>query len=137
MTVVLDTTALSAAMRYEEELTAFLRERRPGDVATVPPAVAEIEYGIRRLPAGSRKRKLLEAERSRLLGTIRVLEWTPEASERFGAIKAHLERAGTPIDDLDVAIAAVAMAHGAAVVTANVVHFAHVPDLTVRHWRDG
>ena len=134
--IVLDTTALSAAMRYDDELTAFLLQRRPGNVATVPPAVAEIDYGIRRLPAGSRRRRLLEHERDRLLGTIRLLEWSPEASRLFGTIKADLEHAGTPIDDFDVAIAAVAMAHGAAVLTANVVRFERESGLEVRHWRD-
>jgi predicted nucleic acid-binding protein len=135
MTSVLDTTALSAAMRHDNELTTFLKARRPGDVVTVPPAVAEIENGIQRLPAGA-KRSLLESEKGRLLSAIRVLPWTAEASVRFGSIKAHLEHSGQPVDDPDVAIAAIALAHGAAVVTANLVHFSLVPDLVVRHWRD-
>lgn len=38
-------------------------------------------------------------------------------------MKAHLERTGALIDDFDAAIAAIAAAHGAVVVTANLVHF--------------
>lgn len=133
---VLDTTALSAAMRYEASLMDFLKSLRPGEVATAPPAVAEIEYGIARLQDGSRKRELLEAERTRLLETIAVLEWTPNASSSFGRMKAHLERSGELIDDFDLAIAAVAAAHGATVVTANLVHFTRIPELAVRHWRE-
>lgn len=134
MIALLDTTALSAAMRRDEGMTSFLRSLRPGDVATAPPAVAEIEYGIRRLVPGSRRRELLEAERLRVLSAIAVLEWTPDASGEFGEIKAHLEKSGTPIDDFDVAIAAVARSHGAEVITANLVHFARVPNLRARHW---
>lgn len=130
----LDTSALFAAMRYEEEMTRFLGSLRPGYVATVPPAVAEIEYGIARLEPGSRKRSLLEAQKERLLSTIAVLEWTSEASEHFGVMKSALERAGELIDDFDLAIAAVAAAHRATVVTANLVHFTRVPGLSVRHW---
>jgi predicted nucleic acid-binding protein len=37
---------------------------------------------------------------------------------KFGEIKAQLERDGTPIDDMDIAIAAVAASHGADIVTA-------------------
>ena len=135
MTVsVLDTSACAAAMRHDPEIEAFLRSRVPGDVALVPPVVAEIEYGIRRLDAGSRKRTLLERELRRLLESLRVLEWTGESSVQFGEIKAQLERDGASIDDMDVAIAAVALSHGAEVVTANLVHFSRIPTLTSRHW---
>lgn len=135
MISLLDTTALSAAMRYDDEILDYLRARRPGDVVTAPPAVAEIEYGIRRLPEDSKRRTLLERERDRLLGTLRVLEWTPRASEQFGAIKAQLEHDGTVIDDMDIAIAAVAAAHDAVVVTANLVHFRRVSGVSSTHWR--
>jgi predicted nucleic acid-binding protein len=131
---VLDTSACAAVMRHDSEIEALLRSRSPGDVALVPPVVAEIEYGIHRLPASTRKRELLERELSRLLQTIRVLEWTATSSTEFGEIKSQLERDGTPIDDMDVAIAAVAMSHGAEVVTANLVHFARINGLTARHW---
>ncbi len=135
MTVsVLDTSGCAAAMRHDPEIEAFLRSRVPGDVALVPPVVAEIQYGIRRLVAGSRKRILLERELRRLLKSLRVLEWTGESSVQFGEIKAQLERDGAPIDDMDVAIAAVALSYGAEVVTANLVHFCRIATLTSRHW---
>lgn len=131
---VLDTSACAAAMRHDPEIEAFLQSRSPGDIALVPPVVAEIEYGIRRLPAGTRKRELLRQELTRLLETIRVLEWTRSSSAQFGEIKAQLERDGTPIDDMDIAIAAVAASHGAAVVTANLVHFSRIAGLSARRW---
>ena len=134
MISVLDTTAFSAAMRQEDAIVAFLRSCSPGDIATVPPVVAEIEYGIQRLEAGSRRRELLEHHKRRLLDVVRVLDWLPDSSIRFGRIKAELERIGTPIDDTDVAIAAVAMSHDSEVVTANLAHFARIPDLAARHW---
>jgi tRNA(fMet)-specific endonuclease VapC len=136
VTSVLDTTAFSAAMRQDGSMVEFLRSRKPGDVATVPPVVAEIEYGIRRMGSSSRKRLLLEAARDRLLAVIVVLAWTPEASVSFGSIKAALERSGEPIDDFDIAIAAIATAHGAEVITANLPHFRRVEGLASRHWAD-
>ena len=134
MITVLDTTAFAAAMRSEPEMEAFLQARRPGALATAAPVVAEIEYGIRRLEAGSRRRRLLEEERDRLLGVLPILPWTPESSARFGDVKAALERAGEPIDDFDVAIAAIALSRGAEVLTANLPHFRRVRGLSSRHW---
>jgi len=131
---VLDTTAFSAAMRNEPPMVEFLGSRRPGDVAVAPPVVAEIEYGIQRLEPGSRKRALLAGRQARLLSAFRVLDWTPQASVRFGAVKAALERADRLIDDFDIAVAAIALAHGAGVVTANLTHFSRVPGLRCAHW---
>ena len=131
---VLDTTAFSAAMRNEPAMVDFLKTRPPGELAVVPPVVAEIEYGIQRLEPGSRKRALLSEREAKLLSAIRVLEWTPQASVRFGGIKAALERAGQLIDDFDIAVAAIAIAHEAQVITANLPHFARVQGLRSRHW---
>jgi tRNA(fMet)-specific endonuclease VapC len=131
---VLDTTAVSAAMRNEPAMAEFLKTRKPGEVAVVPPVVAEIEYGIQRLEPGSRKRTLLSDRRTKLFAAIRVLDWIPQASVRFGGIKAALERTGQLIDDFDIAVAAIALAHGAGVITANLPHFARIEGLRSRHW---
>lgn len=137
MIAVLDTTAFTAAMRHDPDLLAFLRGRRPGDLATVPPVVAEVEYGIQRLETGSRRRTLLEAERDKLLGALTVLPWTDESSRRFGACKAQLERDGVPADDFDILIGAIALSHDAEVVTANLPHFSRFRGLACRHWAGG
>ena len=134
MISVLDTTAFSAAMRHEPEIVSFLRHRPPGEFAVVPPVVAEIEYGLQRLDRGSHRYRLLTAQKERLLSAIPLLDWIPAASVQFGAIKAGLERVGTPIDDFDVAVAAIARAHGAEVITANLAHFARIEGLDCRHW---
>ena len=130
---ILDTTAFSAAMRGDPDLVEVLGAGRPGAFAVVPPVVAEIEYGIRRLAAG-RQRALLERQRDRFMGALRSLSWTDDASQRFGEIKATLESRGELIDDFDIAIAAIALAHGAAVLTANLSHFRRVPNLSSEHW---
>lgn len=134
MMLILDTTAFSAAMRQEPKLLSFLEQHRPGDISTVPPVIAEIEYGIHRFDPFSKKFTLLREQQERLLKLIRVLAWNPESSVMFGKIKSELEKAGTPIDDFDVAIAAITMAHDAELVTANLVHFRRVEGLSSRHW---
>ena len=117
MIAILDTTALSAAMRHDAGMTNFLRSRSPGDTATVPPVVAEIEYGIQRTDPSSSKRRC----------------WNRRG---IGSIKAGLERGGEMIDDVDVAIAAIAMSHVAGVLSAILVHFSRILGLSCRHWED-
>jgi tRNA(fMet)-specific endonuclease VapC len=134
MIFVLDTTAFSAAMRYDPEIISFLKNRRPGDIAAVPPVEAEIEYGIQRLDQSSKKAIILRTRKEELLSAIRLLPWSSESSRTYGIIKADLESKGTPIDDFDAAIGAIALSHGAVVITANLVYFKRIPDLESRHW---
>jgi len=131
---VLDTSAFSAAMRREIGLLVLLKELQPGNIVTVPPVVAEIQYGLERIDHHSKKFQLLNSEKEKWLSVINVLEWVPEASIYFGRIKADLERKGRMIDDFDIAIAAIAMAHDCGVITNNVKHFKRIDNLTVNFW---
>ena len=135
MRYVLDTTAFSAAMRKEPALLAIMQKHPPGNIVTVPPVVAEIQYGIARLDSSSKKYLLLESERERLLSVIGVLPWSSESSDNFGHIKAELEQRGKLIDDFDIAIAAIALAHDCAVITANLTHFRRITDLACKGWQ--
>ena len=54
--------------------------------------------------------------------------------EAYAAIRAHLERAGTPIGGNDLLIAAQARSLGLTVVTANLGEFSRVPDLSTETW---
>lgn len=135
MKYVLDTTAFSAAMRKDEGLLSLLKSYRPGDIVTVPPVVAEIHYGIERLDSSSKKCLLLKSEQDRLLSLIRLVPWSPKSSENFGKIKADLERRGKLIDDFDIAIAAIALAHKCGVITANLSHFRRVKNLECKGWK--
>jgi len=131
---VLDTTAFSAVMRRDTGFLKLLKGYRPADIVTVPPVVAEIQFGIKRLKSSSKKCLLLKAERDRLLSIIEVLSWQPESSENYGEIKADLERRGKPIDDFDIAIAAIAMSHKCGVITANLKHFKRIKNLETKSW---
>lgn len=135
MRYVLDSTAFSAAMRKDAAVLDFLKSYRPGDIVTVPPVVAEIQFGIERLDNSSKKYFLLKSERDRLLSIINVLTWSAESSDNFGKIKAGLERLGELIDDFDIAIAAIAMAHKCCVITANLGHFGRIRNLESKSWK--
>lgn len=132
--IVLDTSAVSAVMHGIASATDRLAKERPEEVLIVAPVAAEIWFGLERLTRGSRRRRLLEAEFARLRGVLRWEDWTEEAAAEFGRQKARLARLGTPIEDFDVAIGALARVLGARLATLNVKHLARLEGLLVEDW---
>jgi tRNA(fMet)-specific endonuclease VapC len=110
-----------------------LASHAPGDVAIPQPVVAEIAFGIERLPR-SKRRKALQSRFDLICAEIPRAEWTDAVSQAYGSIKAALERHGTRIEEFDAAIAAHALASGAKLVTANLDHMARVPGLQIEDW---
>ncbi len=58
MTYVLDTSAASALMKGAPAVVDRLAATKPEDVGIPQPVVAEIAYGIERLPRSRRRRAL-------------------------------------------------------------------------------
>jgi tRNA(fMet)-specific endonuclease VapC len=132
---VLDTNVFSALMRGDPNVIAKLRRVDPSDVAIPQPVVAEIEYGLARMPR-SRRRDRLRSRFELLRDELVRVPWTDDVSAHFGAIKSQLERKGTRIEDFDVAIAAHAIANDATLVTADRSHMVRVADLAIEDWSD-
>jgi tRNA(fMet)-specific endonuclease VapC len=130
---VLDTNAVSALMKGDARVIARLEQAGKNDVGMPQPVLAEIAYGIERLPR-SRRRDLLQERFDLLRQELRRAEWTDEVSERYGTIKAALEKKGRRIEDFDAAIAAHALARGAVLVTANLDDMVRVQGLSVEDW---
>jgi tRNA(fMet)-specific endonuclease VapC len=131
--LVLDTNAVSALMKGDPKIIERLKQRSKGEVSVPQPVLAEIAYGIERLPKSKRKAALQERfdlVRSELARS----PWSDEVSESFGRIKAALEKKGQRIEDFDAAIAAHALAIGATLITANLDHMTRIPGLTVEDW---
>jgi tRNA(fMet)-specific endonuclease VapC len=133
---VLDTTVLSALMRGDPAVSERLLGADPNEVKVPQPVVAEVRYGLARLPR-SRRRTALEGRLEVLLRSLPRAVWTDAVSMHFGETKALLERKRLNVDDFDVAIAAHALALEAVVVTDNVRHFRRVPGLAVESWSSG
>jgi tRNA(fMet)-specific endonuclease VapC len=130
---VLDTNAVSALMRGSAAFVDRLASQAPSDIAIPQPVIAEIAFGIERLPR-SRRRAALQDRFDLICSEIPRAEWTDDVSQAYGRIKAALERRGTRIEDFDAAIAAHAVATGATLVTADRGHMARVPGLQVEDW---
>jgi tRNA(fMet)-specific endonuclease VapC len=130
---VLDTNAVSALMKGSAVVVERLAATEPADVAIPQPVLAEIAFGIERLPR-SKRRLALQIRFDLLCSELPRAEWTDAVSQTYGRIKAILERRGARIEDFDAAIAAHALALDATLVTANLDHMARVPGLRVEDW---
>ena len=120
-------------MRAEPTTVARLREADRRDVVVPHPVVAEISYGIARLPR-SKRRSLLEERFALVVDILPRMDWTNAVSSAFGDIKASLEKRGLRIEDFDIAIAAHALATESTLVSGNVKHMENIHGLDLEDW---
>jgi tRNA(fMet)-specific endonuclease VapC len=127
---MLDTNILSDLIRNPQGRTARrIAKVGENNVCTSIIVAAELRYGCAK--SGSmRLRKAVED----LLGEIDVLPFEAPADADYGALRASLEAAGTPIGSNDMLIAAHAEALGATIVTANADEFKRVRGLKTENW---
>lgn len=133
MRYVLDTNVVSALMKGHPSAVARLARTSPADVSVPQPVLAEIAYGIARLPRSARRTRL-QGRFDLVKAELPRAEWSDAVSQAFGRIKATLEKRGQRIEDFDAAIAAHAVAAGATLITANTGHMVRVPGLRVEDW---
>jgi len=130
---VLDTNAVSALMKGSAAVIERLAVTEPADVTIPQPVLAEIAFGIERLPR-SKRRAALQLRFDLICSELPRAEWTDAVSHAYGRIKTTLERRGIRIEDFDAAIAAHALAIHATLVTANLEHMTRVPGLQIEDW---
>lgn len=125
--IVLDTNVVSELMRAtpSPEVVAWLRDQPTGSLLTTAVTVAEIRYGLERLPDGRHEAELRRIA-DELLGAFagQVLPFDLDAANRYGVLVAERERAGRPMSALDAQIAAICLSRGASLATRNVKDFA-------------
>ena len=100
-------------------------------------ALAVTSVSVGELTHGAAKSARAEDNLARLdvlVSALAVLPFDEETARRFGVLKAHLERHGTPLDDLDLEIAATVLAADATLLTHNRSHFERVPRLSLEDW---
>ncbi|HEV7229050.1 type II toxin-antitoxin system VapC family toxin [Brevundimonas sp.] len=131
MTVyLLDTNVLSEVVRNPlgpVEQRMLMVEQ--ADLCTSVLVAAELRYG-----AARKNSARLRAQTDTILARLPVRAWDVPADRAYGELRAHLERAGTPISQNDMLIAAHALALNCILVTDNEAEFRRVPGLAVENW---
>ena len=90
---------------------------------------AELRFGVARLPEATQLKTVVEE----FLLRVESLPWTSAAAQHYARIRATLEREGEPMGNLDMMIAAQALAAEAVLVTHDRV-FRRVKGLKVEDW---
>lgn len=90
---------------------------------------AELRFGVARKPAAVRLKTAIEE----FLLRVETLPWDSEAAQQYGQIRAALERVGQPMGNLDMMIAAHALAAQVVLVTHDHV-FRRVKQLKIEDW---
>src|SRR5579863_9388151 len=90
---------------------------------------AELLFGLARRP-GATKLKIVVEE---FLLRVKVLPWNSEAAQQYSQIRAALEQAGEPMGNLDLMIAAQALALDLVLVSSDAV-FRRVKGLEIEDW---
>lgn len=125
--ILLDTNVVSELMRArpDDRVRAFLSARRLETLFLSSLVVAEIRYGLARLPEGARRSGLNELfERFLAEGFAdRVLPFDEGCAARYARARAAREAVGRPVALADALIAGTALAHGATLATRNVSDF--------------
>jgi tRNA(fMet)-specific endonuclease VapC len=135
MSWLLDTNACIAIINGRPPaVRCRLREAftRGEQVAVSSIALFELWYGVA-------KSARIEGNSERLavfLAPLETLPFDDEDARAAGAVRAALERAGTPIGAYDTLLAGQASRHGLVLVTANVAEFARVSGLRWQNWAE-
>jgi tRNA(fMet)-specific endonuclease VapC len=90
---------------------------------------AELRFGVARKPAAVRLKTAVEE----FLLRVETLPWDSEAAQQYGQMRAALERVGQPMGNLDMMIAAHALAAQVVLVTHDHV-FRRVKQLKIEDW---
>ena len=134
--ILVDTNVLSELTKPkpEDRVVAWLEVNEPA-LAAPTIALAELRYGIERLPPGRRRSSLQQfwrTTRDRFRG--RIFSFDERAAETYGKIAAVAERAGRRLNVQDGQIAAIALVHGMTVATRNADHFKAAGVAIVNPW---
>jgi len=124
--IVVDTNLASELMRPSPSpsVVAWVRASRASQLHTTAITVAEVLYGVERLPKGPR-RTLLGMTAREVFSAFadRVLAFDERAAEQYAQIVAGREAAGRPITGFDAQIAAICRVHDATLATRNAKDF--------------
>jgi tRNA(fMet)-specific endonuclease VapC len=130
MRFLLDTNICIYALKQNPVVLARLLAERPIDVGLSVITEAELRTGAAKSTSSTKTTRRLE----NFLRPLTVLEFTSDDAIAYSAVRAKLERAGTPIGPLDSLIAAQAVARKLTLVSNNERELNRIGGLRLENW---
>lgn len=135
--IVLDTNVVSEMMREAPDRNVLAWADSAGRLHTTAVTLAEVSYGIDRLPEGRRKDQLAAIAVQVFADFDEVvLPFDVRAARRYAEIVAGRERAGRPIPAADAQIAAICSSRRATLATRNTSDFEATGITLLNPWND-
>jgi toxin FitB len=136
---LVDTNVLSEFNRRGDPdplVKQWLEAAEPTSLYVSVLTLAEIRFGVERLPLSKRRRQLEEWPDGALPAWFadRMLPVDRSVAHRWGVLRAQAEVKGRPLPVVDGLLAATALEHGLTVVSRNVEDFPSVGLLVVNPW---
>jgi len=126
---MLDTDTCSYVLKTKSEKLGNKFDKEFGKIALSEIVLAEMRFAAdKHLSRTQELHELIDD----FIARLQTIPWS--ASLIYGKLRAHLQRKGTPIGNLDTLIAAHALQQDLILVTNNTKHFKRVPNLKIENW---
>ena len=130
LTYLLDTnTCIYIMNRRPPHVAEKFAQYAPDAIGISSMTLAELRYGVSK-SGSARNMAVLEA----FIAPLEILPFEAAATRPYAEIRAALEKQGTPIDGMDLLIAAHALALEATLVTHNTREVARIAGLKLENW---
>lgn len=133
--IVLDTNVISELMkpRPDARVRDWMLAQTDDVLGTTAVTVAEIEFGLQRLPDGKRKAELYRRFET-FLELLPVLHLDDRSGREAGCLRAQRAGEGLASQPSDMLIAGIASTAGARLATRNTSDFAALPLQVINPW---
>ncbi|WXL26983.1 type II toxin-antitoxin system VapC family toxin [Ectopseudomonas mendocina] len=136
--ILLDTNVLSELMRAKPEpaVLDWINAQPVSELFISSISVAEVLYGIARMPEGKRKQGFFNMAKLMFDQDFagRIVSFDADAAVYYASLAADSEAKGKVVGMADGQIAAIAALHDARVATRNVRHFDYLGVQVVNPW---
>ena len=135
---LLDTNIVSELSRQfpDKRVEKLVISRK--NLSAIPAVVwGECLFGLKRLPDSKKKEILLDFYLNAILSSFRFIPFDDHAASVYSDIKSRLQKVGKPASELDMQIAATAIANNAILITRNTKDFQYIEQvsaLMVENW---
>lgn len=125
----LDTNIVIAYLTGNKNVASQLKDYLP-EVAISSPVLAELRFGAL---ASTRTNENIE-RLNQFLQIVEIADFDDASADAYSRIRLSLRQKGRPTGEMDMLIAAVALANDAVLVTHNTKHFENVEGLVLEDW---
>ena len=126
---ILDTDIASYLIRGDHEAVTKKFSELYDSCVISSITAAELQYGAKK-----RNNKQLTQKVKAFCDLVEIVPWDEDAAKAYAKLRVELETSGTPIGNMDMLIAASALARKDVLVTNNTEHFSRIKDLKLNNW---